>query len=495
MILSYIQIFFEVVSTLLITPFMIRTLGQAEYGVYKLSTSITSYLLLLDMGVGNAIIRYIAKFRANKDSKAERDFFGVAIVFYSIIAFISLLGGFFLLKTFSSMFGTGMNSAEIALGKKLLLITVVNAAITLCTAVYANVIIAYGHFSTSRGSLIVQIILRMILTVVMLKLGLGSFGMVLVNLVLTILCRVFFVLYVFKVIGLRPNFNGISYSFVKEISIYSSLVLAQAVATQINASIDHILLGVMVPEAASIIAVYSIGTQVVQYFKSIGSSFNGILMPGVVNLVEKHVSAQQICEEMVRIGRFMFMILCLIWSGFVVFGQQFINLWVGSSNKDAYHVALILMSAYLFIMTESIGSQILWAKNEHKEQAILKLFVVFLNIVLTAILIRWKPLLGATIGTFVSLLVGDILVMNIIFSKKLQICLRQYYQGLLEGLLPCIIFTIGFGFVVNLFPIAGWVGLLLKILIMCFMYAAMMWFWGLNNYEKKVLKSLLRKGN
>ena len=56
-ILSYILMIFEVLSTLLITPFLIRTLGQAEYGVYKLSASITAYLLLLDLGVGNAIIR------------------------------------------------------------------------------------------------------------------------------------------------------------------------------------------------------------------------------------------------------------------------------------------------------------------------------------------------------------------------------------------------------------------------------------------------------
>ena len=48
-ILSYVLMLFEVLSTLLITPFLIRTLGQAEYGVYKLTASITAYLLLLDI--------------------------------------------------------------------------------------------------------------------------------------------------------------------------------------------------------------------------------------------------------------------------------------------------------------------------------------------------------------------------------------------------------------------------------------------------------------
>ena len=60
-ILSYVLMLIEVLSTLILTPFIIRTLGQAEYGVYKLVIAINAYLLLLDLGVGNAIIRYIAK--------------------------------------------------------------------------------------------------------------------------------------------------------------------------------------------------------------------------------------------------------------------------------------------------------------------------------------------------------------------------------------------------------------------------------------------------
>ena len=491
-ILSYILMVFEVLSTLLITPFMISTLGQAEYGVYKLSASITAYLLLLDLGVGNAIIRYISKYRANKDTKSERNFFGVAILFYCAIALISLVGGVVLVASFSRIFSAGLSAEEIVLGKQLLLITVVNAAVTLGTAVYTNVIVAYERFGISRGSSILQIILRMILTVMALKLGMGSVGVVAVNLLMTLLCRGFFVVYVFGVIKLRPNFRGIKFDFVKDILIYSSWILVQMVATQINASMDQILLGALVSGSATIIAVYSVGTQVVQYFRSLGSSFTGVLMPGFVKLVEQNASAQRICEEMVRIGRLIFIILGLIWSGFVVLGQQFINLWAGSLNSDAYYVALILMSAYLIILTESIGSQILWAKNEHKEQALLKLGAVVLNVALTAILIRWNPLLGAAIGAFTSLFVGDILVMNLVYSRKLGISLRRYYTGLFKGLLPGILITAGLGLAIDLLPVYGWAGLILKIAAMCLVYAVVLWMWGLNGYEKKLIMSLLR---
>ena len=92
-ILSYILMFFEVISTLFLTPFIIRTLGQAEYGVYKLTIAINTYLLLLDLGVGNATIRYISKYRAKNDKTNEGKFLGVATIYYFIIAILVMIIG------------------------------------------------------------------------------------------------------------------------------------------------------------------------------------------------------------------------------------------------------------------------------------------------------------------------------------------------------------------------------------------------------------------
>lgn len=490
-ILSYILMIFEVLSTLLITPFLIRTLGQAELGVYNLSASITAYLLLLDLGVGNAIIRYIAKYRVTKDKDSEKKFFGVAILFYTGIALLSLIFGAVLIGLFPVFFSKGLKATEIVLGQKLLFLTILNVAITIGTTVYTNVIIAYEKFVVSKGTPILQIILRMILTVACLKAGMGSIGVAAVNLLMTILCRGFFTIYVFVTIKLRPEFRGISFVFIKDIILYSSWILVQMIATQINVSMDQVLLGSLVSGSAAIIAVYSIGTQVVQYFRSIGSSFTGVLMPGVVRLVENESSPVVICDEMVRISRIIFMVLGFIWSGFLVLGQQFIYLWAGPENAGSYYVAALLMTAHLFISTEAIGTQVLWAKNEHKEQSLLKLGIVLVNIVLTIILIKWQPLYGATIGTFISLFVGDIVVMNIVFAKKIKISLLTYYRKLFKGLLLSMAFATAAGFAINLLPINGWAGLVVKGGCMTIVYAVLLWLYGMNKYEKSLMASLI----
>ena len=145
---------------------------------------------------------------------------------------------------------------------------------------------------------------------------------------------------------------------MKEIVIYSSMILVQMIATQLNATVDQVLIGSLVASSSAILAVYSVGTQITQYYQSIGTAFTGVLMPGIVKMVEKGADSTQLTNEMIRIGRIILIVLGLIWSGFLTCGQQFITLWAGQANTDAYLVAVILMTAYMFILTESIGTQI-----------------------------------------------------------------------------------------------------------------------------------------
>ena len=109
--LSYILMIFEVLSTLLLTPFIIRTLGQAEYGVYKLTFAINGYVLLLDLGIGNATIRYISKYIANNDKENEEKFFGIVTIYYFIIAILALTIGFVITYLFPYIFSKGLTNA------------------------------------------------------------------------------------------------------------------------------------------------------------------------------------------------------------------------------------------------------------------------------------------------------------------------------------------------------------------------------------------------
>lgn len=495
-VLSYCLMIFEVLSTLLLTPFIIRTLGQAEYGVFKLSNAVISYVLLLDLGVGNAVIRYASMYRCQNNKKKSREFLGIATIYYSIIAFLALIFGYILLLIYPTVFAKGLSPEEIELGQKLLSITILNTAFTLGTTAYSNTITAYERFDVAKGWSIGMIIFRIIFTYIALKLGMGSIGIVTVNFVTNIIGRTVFVLFVLFGLKIVPSFRNLNSGFIKEIAIYSSFILLQMVATHINAFADEIMLGAFVSSSSILIAIYGVGHQIVGYFQNIGSAVTGVLMPGVVRLVEDHSSPDKICDEMIRVGRMILMLLGIILVCFTITGKEFISLWAGRANIKGYYVALILMFAYTFVLTQAIGEQILWATSEHKEESVIKIVIVCINVLLTYCLIKWNPIIGATIGTCISLFFGDVLLRNVLFVKKIGINIVHYYLGLGTGIVPSLFIVFFAGIFINHIPISGWSGFLIHNMCMVLVYIIAMALYGMNDYEKdffgRFFKSIMR---
>ena len=89
--LSYLSIGLNNIIGLIYTPFMLRMMGQSEYGLYSLVASIVAYLTVLDLGFGNAIVRYTAKFRAEGKEQEQYEMFGMFLILYSIIGIIAFL--------------------------------------------------------------------------------------------------------------------------------------------------------------------------------------------------------------------------------------------------------------------------------------------------------------------------------------------------------------------------------------------------------------------
>lgn len=92
-LLSYFNMAIGTLIPMFYTPIMLRLLGQGEYGLYKLSGSVTSYLSLISFGIGSAVVRYFTKYRAENDKRGEENIFGLFNVIFAIICAITVLVG------------------------------------------------------------------------------------------------------------------------------------------------------------------------------------------------------------------------------------------------------------------------------------------------------------------------------------------------------------------------------------------------------------------
>jgi len=492
-LLSYLFMALEILTGMVFTPFLIRSFGQAEYGIYSLVGSITAYLYLFDLGIGNSIIRYMSKYRVHNDREKQQSLMALTMCFYLGVGALVILVGMILQTNLHTIFGTGLNDSELARAKAMFIITILNAAVTLMLAPFSKTVLAFERFTFSKISDIIKIILRVSISILVLLLGGKGIAIVVVNFSMTLLFGMISIIYHALKIKIKPVFSKIEKSFVKEIFSYSTIIFVQMLATQLNSMVDQVLLGIMVKSSAVIIGVYAIGTHLSTYIQSFAVNITGLLMPGVVRMVETVDNKKDIENEMIRISRIIFMMLGIIYVIFVVFGDDFIKLWAGDENYQAYYVGMIIMLPMVFSLSQSIGTQILWAMNKHKIQAVLQIVVALSNILLSAIMIKWNPLVGASLATCITYFIGNVVVQNIVYTKYIGISMLRFYKGLFSGTIPALLISLIVGLGVQIFKLSGWGGFVVNCGSMFATYLIVMYFKGMTAYERNLVDSLVRK--
>ena len=80
-VINYATVFVQMISTVVVTPYLIKIFGDNDYGIYKIIVSLAAYLIILNFGVGNTLIRFLSELRARGEDKGDA---AKALVFNSI---------------------------------------------------------------------------------------------------------------------------------------------------------------------------------------------------------------------------------------------------------------------------------------------------------------------------------------------------------------------------------------------------------------------------
>ena len=83
-IISYFALGFNIVLSFFYTPWMVEKIGQSYYGLYTLAISVIS-IFMLDFGLGTAVSRFIAKYRAENNQRAINDIISAVCKLYILI--------------------------------------------------------------------------------------------------------------------------------------------------------------------------------------------------------------------------------------------------------------------------------------------------------------------------------------------------------------------------------------------------------------------------
>lgn len=490
-ILSYLSIILSTVVQLVYTPLLIRMLGQSEYGLYSLVSSVIGYLTVLDLGFGNAIVVFTAKYRANKEYDKEKKLHGMFLVIFCIIGLIAGLLGLLLYFNVPLLFGKTMADIELHKAKIMMLILSFNLAVTFPFSIYSSIITAYEKFTFQKIMSILNTLLKPLLMIPLLFLGYKSITMTVVITVVNIIVLLSNYFYCKKKLGVNIKFMGFDKKLFKTIFSYSFFIFLGVIVDKVNWSVDQFVLGAVSGTIA--VSLYSVASQINTLFVNLSGAMSGVLLPKMSKMIAKNVSNKEITNEFIKVGRIQYLIIFLMASGFTLFGKEFIMAWAGKDFATSYYIAVILILPLCVPLIQNLGISIMQAKNMHKFRSILLALIAIANIFVSIPLAKAYGGIGSAIGTSLSLIIGNIIILNIYYHKKVGINVIEFWKSIIKMTIPMLIPIVAIVILMHFATLHGYVNLIVFGGIYTILYCLTCYFLVMDDYEKNIVNKVLIK--
>ena len=413
-ILSYIQVVLSVAVSVIYVPILLRYLGQSEYGLYQIVGSFFSYISVFESCMSTGVLRNYCNALGSQDREAADVTLSMAKVIYRVMAVLMAIVGVVVLFAFRRFYASSFSAAEMKESSAILLLLFANMMVTMLGSVYLTILTGHEKFTFLKVLAIIIQVAQPFFTV--------STVIVVLN-VLTVLMRYLYVTHKLKIKIVKKKKNR---KVIREIVGLSATILLGCIADQIFWKTDQVILGKLFSTA--VVAVYSVGAQIYMMYMQFGTQIASVFYPKVSILYQEENGNQKVSDLFVRVGRVTFMIIMLILSGFIVFGKEFLLIWVGEGYTEAYYVAIVVMIPFSVDLAQNLALAILQVKKQYGFRAKIYLLSAMINVVTTVILTSYFGIIGAAISTGLSMFITSGLIMNWYYLKKASLDIVKFWK-------------------------------------------------------------------
>jgi len=489
--LSYVSMFLSIIIGFIYIPILLHFLGKSQYGLYQLMGSLIAYMAVMDFGLSGTITRYYSKYLSLNDEENQSNVLAISSIIYTAISVIVLIIGAVIYFNLDSIFSNSLTINELIKAKAIFIIMLVNIAITIPSHVFTAVINSHERFIFVRLLSIIQTLMQPFVVIAVMYYKADVIGLVIVQTLFNISVIAIKVYYSLNRIKIKIKLYSWNKYFVKEMIVFSFFIFLNMIIDQIYWKTDQIILGIL--SGTSAVAIYSIASQLDRYYINFSANINSVFLPRISGISAKTDDMTEINGMFNKVGRIQFAIMSLILTGFILYGKSFIVFWVGKDFEKAYYMSLIVMIPLLIPLIENMGIIILQAKNKHAFRSKVYFIIAVLNIIMTIPLAKLYGGIGCAVATAVALFIGNVIIINIYYHKKIGIDIIAFIKEILSMTLPVLI-AFNIGIIVNHYiDTANLIILASKIFVYILIFSIFMWFMGFNNYEKNIFIGMVNK--
>jgi O-antigen/teichoic acid export membrane protein len=455
----------EVAVAFLLTPFIVRELGAAAYGIWSLMFSVIGYMGLIDIGIRGSVGRYVNHYMAQRDARAVGQVVGTALVVLTALAAVCLAASFFVAHWFVVIFPKTPPELHGAI-QFCLPMMAFGLWLAFVSSVLGNLLQAKEALYLNNRYNLWLLLARAAGTVAVLNAGLGLEGLMLVTTGLSVVGTLFLLRLTRRVMGNEmPTLTGFSLERLREMWRFGvASFVSRTASTMANDSAPLIGMWVLGPEA---VAVYSLAMTLAQYTRRLIDMANTAIFPSVMKSggVRDMPALRQLYLRFMNIS---FAVGSLVFIGLIVFGGDFLALWVGPGFAAGGWVAGILAIGYLAHGVASTAPLTLQSLDRIGVTVKIGVAEAVACVVLTAALpalLGWGLVgmaLGATLPRLVSCLVVYPWLALTSMGPELWAGMRR---GLVHNAALCVGVALAFVLVHWLVPADTWPGLVGGVLL------------------------------
>lgn len=412
------------ISTLVFLPLLVHSFGLPIYGVMVLSTSVSSYAVLLDLGVSATLIRVVAERNAKLDheglTRAVLSAASIYAVLGTVVALIMFVLGLFC----GSLFHLTSTQAELL--RTLLWIGAATQLWYWPTSAARD-----GLSGLQRYHLVSAVALAMVAVdvagvIYVLVSHHGPVVLMTVRAFEVVLASLLDIGLLWGVLPKAARRISASVADVKEIIRSGSAIFALQVTNVLcRQQTDKLVLGVFLGPAA--IALYDIAAKL----HSLISTAINLTMSAVLPVVAE-LNAGERQDELrslfLRGTKLIATLTAPLIAILLAMAAPLIAAWCGPAYAAAAPVAQVLLLSQALLPLYQLGDQVLIGRDRFRLWVPGGVTTAIVNVILSVVLVRTLGMIGVALGTLIAMLIEFPWYASV-FAKEMHLSIRSWLRS------------------------------------------------------------------
>ena len=471
-----------------LAPFVVRHLGNTDYGITVLLLSLTGYLGLLDVGVRGATTRYIAKFHSQSDHDSSSRFVSSALALFMGIGGLAIL-----LCIGLGVFASALPIPRSDLGWARILLVLIgpNIAVSLLSGVFSGIPMALQRFSPVNVVGVLITTLRAVAIVLALSVGGGLIAVAAIQLGSTLAATLAIVWVTRRLYPeLQVRWNHYDREHVALVVSFSLFSFTLLVFDTLIIYVNSVIVGIFL--SASLVTFFAIGSNLVNYARAIVGGISKTSTPQA-SALEAQGDGLGLQHALVNGAGFATTVTLPIAFTFLIRGKAFIGLWMGAEYAGlSGQVLWILTLGLVFSASNQVALATMLGISKHKALVPVFLGQALCNLTLSALLVHRLGLVGVAWATTLPYLAISLFFWPWYVRRALGVPVRDYIWTVwLRTLLAATPFALSTWVVERLWPAPNLLVFFLQTAAVLPFALVCFWYFCLSRAQRQALSPAL----